>query len=440
MSLRGRVIALVGLVLLVSLATYIVVAWDGARNDLAEELAAARKVGAQTARSAFEDLPRSDHPLRDLRQLVATFDGNRHLRAVVRDGAGRLRFASAVVMPVAPAPSWFSTSLAPDRKPTIIAVPDGRGDALSLWPEPASDIAALWKASSSAVGLFAGAAAIALALIHWVIGRALTPLAALSRGLGTIGAGGHGERVREEGPPELLGLQRGFNAMAERLAEIDARNRALEAQLLTIQDEERAEIARDLHDEIGPHLFAVALDAEMIGRSLGEGQACLIPEQVRSIQSAVSYMQRQVRELIARLRPTRAAELGLEAALGDVLAFWQSRQPELMFDLALDGADAFVPDPLRDVIYRIVQEGVANALKHADTSRISVAVTQTSAGIEVKVANVGATRPATQAAGLGLASMRERVQAAGGILRIQRESAGWTVLARFARASEMVAA
>ena len=206
--------------------------------------------------------------------------------------------------------------------------------------------------------------------------------------------------------------------MAERLAEIDERNRALEAQLLTIQDEERAEIARDLHDEIGPHLFAVALDADMIGQMHKQGETQAIPDQVRSIQSAVSYMQRQVRELIARLRPTRAAELGLEAAIGDLVTFWQARQPEVEFVSELDGADTYVPEPLRDVIYRVVQEFVANALRHAQTTRLSIAVTRTSdRGYchRSEPRRVRNRRP-TDLPGLGLVSMRERVQAAGGSL------------------------
>lgn len=441
MSLRGRVIALVGLVLLIGVSIYVAVAWTGARQDLSAELDAARIGGVQTVRSAFEDLPRSDHAQRDLRQLVATFDGNRHLKASLLDRGGRVRIASAVARPTRPAPEWFARSLAPVRVGTMLAIPDGSGNVVSLQSEPASDVAALWAAGRKAAGLFAAAAAIALASIHWVIGRALAPLADLSRGLGAIGAGGERDRVREEGPPELLGLQRGFNAMAQRLADIDARNRALEAQLLTIQDEERAEIARDLHDEIGPHLFAVALDAEMIGRSVAEGQVQAIPEQVRAIQRAVSYMQREVRDLIARLRPTRAAELGLEAALRDLVAFWQSRQPEVAFETGLDGVDRFVPEPLRDVIYRVVQEAVANALRHAETTRVVIAVTPAVGGAAITVHNRGTLRAEQQGApGLGLISMRERVHEAGGLLRVQQARDGWTIMARFGTTAGELAA
>ena len=439
--MRGRVIVVVALVLLVSVSIYVVISWNGARSDLAAELGAARTGGLQTVRSAFEDLPRSDHQQRDLRQLVETFDGNRHLTAAVFDRSGQIRLASAAAMPRQPAPAWFAALFRPDLASLSVKIPDQSGDVIKLEPEPASDIAALWTATANAASIFAVAAALGLVLIYLVIGRALAPLVDLSRGFGAIGAGGYLERVRAEGPPEIRRLQRGFNNMAERLTEIDQRNRALEAQLLTIQDEERAEIARDLHDEIGPHLFAVALDAEMIGRSLSGEEAQPILDQVRSIQGAVSYMQRQVRELIARLRPTRAAELGLEAAITDLITFWKARQPEVDFEANLNDADTYVPEPIRDVIYRVIQEAIANALRHAETRQMSIVISRINEGMMVSIANRGSSRPSTgEIPGLGLVSMRERVHAAGGLLSIDRARDGWTVVARFEGANEQLVA
>lgn len=434
---------LVGLMLLVSVVIFVGMSWRNARNDLADELVAARLGGLQTVRSAFEDLPRSDHRERDLRQLVATFNGNRHLAASLVRSSGQAVVTSRVAMPRRAAPDWFAKTIQPDLQAARIRVPGRSGDTLILRPEPASDTAALWVAARSAAALFAGAAAIGLALIYWIIGRALAPLVDLSRGLDAIGASRYRERVDEKGPAELRSLQRGFNSMAERLEEIDDRNRKLEAQLLTIQDEERAEIARDLHDEIGPHLFAVALDADMIGRATAGGGAHAITDHVRSIQGAVSYMQRQVRDLITRLRPTRAAELGLEAAISDLITFWQARQPKVHFVPDIIGADALVPDALRDVIYRVVQESVANALRHAETERLAIRVGRIDHDIAVGVTNHGPTRtrarPATST-GLGLTSMRERVHAAGGVLKIDRANQGWTISAHFKPAPERMVA
>ena len=89
MSLRIRVLVAIALVLLLGSVTGIGVAGWQAKQALREELAAALAGARQTVDSAFEDLPRSDHPAQDLRQLVATFDGNRHLAATLVDAAAR---------------------------------------------------------------------------------------------------------------------------------------------------------------------------------------------------------------------------------------------------------------------------------------------------------------------------------------------------------------
>jgi signal transduction histidine kinase len=100
-----------------------------------------------------------------------------------------------------------------------------------------------------------------------------------------------------------------------------------------------------------------------------------------------------------------------------------------------------VPEPLRDVIYRVVQESVANALRHAETKRISIAVVSASDGITVGIINRGSSRAAAAGVtGLGLVSMRERVHAAGGSLCIDRASEGWTVSAKFGRSTEQMVA
>src|SRR5437868_7168665 len=132
MSLRGRVMTLVALMLLISVSIYVAISWRGARRDLAAELAAARTGGLQTVRSAFEDMPRSDHPQRDLRQLVATFNGNRHLTAAVIDSSGSVRIESESANPSKPAPTWFAASVRPDVPPAIIKVPGRSNDVVIL--------------------------------------------------------------------------------------------------------------------------------------------------------------------------------------------------------------------------------------------------------------------------------------------------------------------
>ena len=305
MSLRVRVLAAIALVLLLGAAAGGLLAGVQTGRTLRAELAAAMVGGRQTVESAFEDLPRSDHPSRDLRQLLATFDGNRHLSAALVDGRGRILRSSTPGAAPAKAPGWFRTLFNADLRPVSLPAPVATGGfaAVVLTPSPDSDLRDAWLQFGRASLAFLLASAAALALVYVTIGRALRPLDELSTAFVQVGSSDYGVRVDEQGPTELARVARGFNVMTERLAAVQARNRALEEQLLRLQDEERADLARDLHDEIGPHLFAVNVDASMIGQLNAAGRTMEIPSQVQAIQTSVAHIQRFVRDMLGRLRP-----------------------------------------------------------------------------------------------------------------------------------------
>jgi len=216
--------------------------------------------------------------------------------------------------------------------------------------------------------------------------------------------------------------------MAERLGAMRERNRLLEEQILTLQDEERADIARDLHDEIGPHLFAANVDAAMTASliSAGRGEAAL--EQLRAITAAIAHMQRLVRDILGRLRPTRLAELGLASAVLDLVAFWQARRPEIAFETRLVDGEA-LPDPVQEILYRVVQESLVNALRHGAPHRVRIVIERSDRGARVEIANDGAAEVGG-ARGFGLTGMAERVAAAGGVLDAgPTADGGWRTVA-----------
>ena len=220
--------------------------------------------------------------------------------------------------------------------------------------------------------------------------------------------------------------------MAGRLAASETRNRALEEQLLTLQDEERADLARDLHDEIGPYLFAVNVDAAMVGQLAKDRRMKEIRERVASIQGAVGHMQSHVRDILGRLRPTRAVELGLNAAIDDMVAFWRIRHADITFDVRLLEDESLVDEAQKETIYRVVQESLNNAVRHGQPSRIEVVVAPDANGqvlTRVSDDGVGAAEPGAKG-GFGLIGMRERVTASGGTLAIEQAARGWSVVAR----------
>jgi two-component system sensor histidine kinase UhpB len=221
--------------------------------------------------------------------------------------------------------------------------------------------------------------------------------------------------------------------MAGDLETMRRRTRGLEEQILKLQDEERAELARDLHDEIGPHLFAVNIDAAMLSQSLTAGRQAEAARQVKAIQTSVGHMQRHVREILNRLRPAQLVELGLSAAIGELVQFWRSRRPDIVFAVALAADDAALPDAVQEMVYRIVQEGLSNAVRHGQPSRIDIAVRIGEAGeVVVQVADDGLGRHGSRGEpGFGLVGMRERVEALGGTLSVAPGAeCGWSVQAR----------
>ncbi len=439
MSLRARVISLFAGVLLISVLLGTLVDGYVARHGLSAELTAAMNGAQQTVNSAFEDLPQSDHPERDLRQLVSTFDGNRHVRASLVTDTGRATLVSRTPTRDRLAPPWFSRLLGSPPKSVKIAVPVAHTGvyAIALTPTAEIDIGEAWREFIGIVAVLSASAAVGLVLVYFVISAAFRPLRALAGQFGRIGTGDYSGRVVEGGPSELLSLQRGFNRMASELAATTERNRLLGDQLLTIQEEERADIARDLHDDIGPHLFAVNMDAEMIAQLSDAGRHDLIRGQVRSIQAAVSHMQRSVRDVLGRLRPARITELGLNAAIMDLVRFWTVRRPDIAFKVALLDDEALLAEATKDVVYRVVQEAVSNAVRHGEPQSVRISFDlDADQVLSVLVADDGAGRgSASTGAGLGLVGMSERVATLGGALTFgpNEGAPGWTTAARLAQ-------
>lgn len=442
MSLRARVVALIGLVLLLATVVGALVVGSQSRLALHAELASGLAGGRATVGNALEDLSHSDHPDRDISQLADSFNGNRHVRATLFDAAGRPVRVSQTEEVDRFAPTWFQRLLGPTPPPLSVALPPvvKAYRAIVLSPIPELDAAVAWRQFVGVIVVLVMLATAWIGLVYLLIGAALRPLTVLAAQFDRIGRGDYSGRVAETGQPELIGLERGFNRMAAELAATTARNRLLADQLTTIQDEERADIARDLHDEFGPHLFAINMDAEMIVK-LGEaGRAAAIPEQARLIQLAVGRMQRQVRDLLGRLRPTRVTELGLNAAIADMTRFWRVRRPDIRFEVTALEDEGRLSEAAKEVVYRVVQEAANNAMRHGAPSQVSIVLAIDAAAVlTVTVSNDGKppgggggqVSGGQVSGGLGLVGMRERVAALGGQLTFGPDPGeGWTTRAR----------
>lgn len=428
LSLRGRLIAWMALVLAFSLAVGTAVALHTAAHLVGTELRVALRVADHTVRDSLDDLAADPDPARALRRRIAGFDGERHVVATLLDARGTVLARSALRAPPQVVPGWFRRLLAPDLPPRRIAVPGG---AIVLAADPNNELAERWSEFGDSLLALALFCTLTAAGVVWTTDRALRPLHKLATALRRIEGGDYTARLPERASPEVEHVLQQFNHMADRLAATEARNRRLHLQLLNLQEEERADLARDLHDEIGPFLFAVNMHAATIRQFAATARGEEIAEQVCAIHDAVGHMQKHVKAILGQLRPVPPAAFGLAPAVEGLLAFWRSRRNDIAFasDIAL--ADEDLDEAAKEAIYRVVQESLTNAVRHGRPSRIEVAAGHDAdGGIRVRVRDDGGGGADAGDVGFGLAGMRERIAALGGTLTIASGAdGGWTVAA-----------
>jgi len=433
MPLRFRLIALAVVALLASLALGGGVALLNASQSVRTEMRSALLVGRQTVDKFVGEIKGSPDPQRDLDGLVASFKGSRHLHVWVTGST-----APGEVPPVAEqsrfgdVPAWFVRLIAvmPDIDQVPITIGGRPFAVVVIATDPRNEILEVWDGMTGSLVVLALFAGTTILLIYLFIGRALRPLDRLAAAMEQVGQGDYGVRVSDRLTPELARLRDSFNRMAACLAATDADNRRLNEQLLTLQEEERSDIARDLHDEIGPFLFTINVDVANVSRLLQEQRVAELPGHIQSIAAATRHLQGQVRSMLGRLRPIPLAEFGLGEALCGLVEFWRRRYPEIDYQVDVSPHCENLGNLVDTTVYRIVQECLSNAVRHGKPGLIEVFVDRARGGDArgddaiVEVIDDGQGMGEPPGIGYGLIGMEERVRAMGGRLNFSNRPAG----------------
>jgi PAS domain S-box-containing protein len=223
--------------------------------------------------------------------------------------------------------------------------------------------------------------------------------------------------------------------MEEALARSGNELRRLSAQILSAQEEERARIARDLHDGIGQALSAIKFQVESAvptcERLAGEAQMQTLRAAVARVQQTIE----EVRRISMDLRPSILDDLGLVTTLGWVCREFSGRNPQIEVVRRVEVAEADVPEPLRIVVFRIVQEALQNVAKHSGANRVELGLRRAGDDLELWVRDDGRgfdpealAHRVGEARGFGIGSMRERAQASGGGIEVVVPPGGGTTI------------
>jgi two-component system sensor histidine kinase UhpB len=416
LGLRRRILVLISLALLASIAAGLLLTYWHANKKVAVEMRAALSSAQSFVSDAVEPLPKATEPARSLQRIVSSFDGNRHLRAFWIGPAGQQVTESHLAPPEESAPEWFFSIFAGESLTADVALPRRMTDLgfIRLSTDAHSEVGEVWEDLSLKMIIVLIFTGLVLALVNSALGHALRPLTNLSEALGRVGGGDYTAQVPIDGPPEFSRIYRSFNAMTSRLLDVETQNSRLNDQLAKVQDEERADIARDLHDEFGPFLFSIDVDARSIQTKSAKDRLPVIANNADSIRGSVAHLQKHLRSILGRLRPSALLDLGLKHALDHLIDFWKVRQPGVQIKLSI--SQTSYSDQVDNICFRIAQEAINNAMKHGAPDLIEIAIESTARDLVMTVTDNGQGLRCTPSHGFGLSGMRERIRAAGGSL------------------------
>ena len=286
-----------------------------------------------------------------------------------------------------------------------------------------------WRETSRLLAVMACALLALCLLTYAALAFALRPTRAVRAGLERLAAGDLSARLPTFDLAELSAIADVFNQLAGRLETTLVERNTLTRRLIVVQDEERQHLARELHDEFGQCLAAVNAMAVSAGQTAARECPALLPE-CQSIASTAAHMMDALRGALLRLRPPDVEELGLAASLEGLVAGWNSRSgAHTRFSLEMSAGIEALPKDFAASLYRVAQEAVTNAVKHARASRVILRLClQDDAGgadqrphVELTVdddGKGGGDYPALKT-GMGLLGMRERIAALGGRLSLE---------------------
>jgi PAS domain S-box-containing protein len=217
----------------------------------------------------------------------------------------------------------------------------------------------------------------------------------------------------------------------ERLARSAHEMRTLTARLQTIRDEESARIAREVHDEVGQALTALAMDVAWLGNQLGaRDREARLPAKLQDMAQLLETTSKSVERIASDLRPAVLDELGLEAAAQwAVRRFEERTKIPCRFESLVTGTPF---DPLRaTAAFKILQEALTNISRHAHARQVSVQLYTDEAGLHLEVQDdgVGIDPPRIgDSRSFGLLGMRERARAFDGNCVIAGRPTGGTTV------------
>jgi two-component system sensor histidine kinase UhpB len=366
-----------------------------------------------------------------LLQRLQDIEAVRHLDIRLIANGAEVRLPQPRARSALQAPDWFVRLLNVPMVERVRPLTPSGAQAVLIRSDATAEIGEVWQESRNFLLVLLLMLLSFNAFLYFTIGRWLAPVQQIVAGLEQAEQGDFDNQVNASTLPELQTIADKLNQLTAVLRSSKAENERLTRLSLQIQEEERRNLARELHDEMGQSISAVkAIAWSLLQRLRSQDQS--LAHGAEKIGSIATEMSGQVRAMLSKLRPAILDELGLVPALQWMVQEWNDTHKACHCQLVADPQFPALNEQQRIHLYRIVQEALTNVARHAQASRVQLEL-QAGDFAQVSISDNGkGFDPQQQSRGRGLAGMRERCQVLGGqLLLASKPGAGVRIVISF---------
>ncbi|WGD52076.1 histidine kinase [Bradyrhizobium sp. CB1650] len=420
LSFRTQLLLPLGVMFITALILGGVLLHEFATSQLADENEPGRRSAVVVATALNNALSASDNPRQTLDAFAQSLAGSSDIQFRSVD-AGQAPSPKDALHDTHGIPQWFADLLnIPDMSVASPVVINGKhvGDIV-FQPDLSADVFEKWVGFLALTCFIVALTGLTGIIAYGFAGSALRPLQYLGEGLTRMRRGDYANPIPVGGPPEIRQSCEEANALARTLERLSQDNRALLHRLVSLQDDERSDLARELHDELGPLLFGIRAGAIALLEA-APAEAGNLGNSAQQVLLSVEALQRANRRILDRLRPLYIEDLGLETSVQTLLRNFRMQAPNLELTASIDPTLNRIEGALAQTVYRVIQEALTNVLRHARASSAHVQATVDGGVLAIEISDDGCGFSAENVFGRGLTGMHERVRALSGSLSLLR--------------------
>jgi|LakMenEpi03Aug12_release.lakeMendotaPanAssembly.Ray.scaffolds.fasta_scaffold32270_2 two-component system sensor histidine kinase UhpB len=425
LSLRSKLSIYVGAAITAAVSLCILLFVLHATTRIRTELDSAVRLANDFIIGSLATIQESDHPDDELRKVITEANNSRHIWAY----SEKIAYSKHATPNNEAPPSWFSSIFITKNNTTEIDLKTASAaeDKIFIEANPSDEISEIWaeikwiSLSSLAVIM------VTTLIISIVVSRTLSPVEAYVDALNKLGSGERNIQLSSNGSPEFRIISERINTLAKTLLNLDNENHHLIQKMMKLQDNERKELARDLHDEFGPALFMSRVGIGGLRKKIeGFLNNSSWGADWDTIDHNLDKLQQINRRILGRLRPAALEDMGLSGAIEAMAQSWRKTNPHIELNCYFPIEKYKLDENQSLAAYRIIQEALTNIYRHSGATKANVKVEFDNNTLTIEVEDNGVGIGKNPKKGIGLRGMKERMLGVNGHFEVTSNSPSGT--------------